>query len=261
MANSYKKLQRRNSSFIIEEFEDDFKGMSGKCMEIGCGYGDTTKDILLPALDPNAVIIGADTSEKMIEHANKTYGDNKRLKFVTFDIETKDLPEEYISEFDHIFSFPGLFVCKDIRQVFENIYRMLRPGGTMHMLLVASHTTFEVFKVMAEDKRYAPYVWDATPFRDADNPSKELKELLRSIGFTVHHCSHRQMSFSAKYSDAFPSAIMSNLSVLDKMPSNRKEDFMHEFVSEFMKGKLVFKNGDEEHMTNVYRSLIISAQK
>lgn len=64
MANPYKKLQRRNSSFVIEEFEDDFKGMSGKCMEIGCGFGDTTMDILSSALDENAVIIG----EKLIRN-------------------------------------------------------------------------------------------------------------------------------------------------------------------------------------------------
>lgn len=260
MAHPYKKLQRRNSSFVIQEFEDDFKTMSGKCMEIGCGFGDTTMDILLPALDPNSTIISTDVSESMINHANTTYGSNERLKFEVFDIETTDLPEMYISEFDHIFSFPGLFFCKDIRRAFENIYRMLRPGGTIHMLLVASHTTFEVFKIMAEDKRFAPYMWKyIAPFHDSDNPCKELKDLLRSIGFTVNHCSHRQMSFSAKYSDALPSAIMSTLAFFDEIPCKRKEDFMHVFVREFTKGNLVFTNN--ENMINIYRSLVVSAQK
>lgn len=44
------------------------------------------------------------------------------------------------------------------RQAFENIYRMLRPGGTMLTLFVASHDTFTVFELMAQDIHFAPYM-------------------------------------------------------------------------------------------------------
>lgn len=54
---------------------------------------------------------------------------------------------------------------------------------------------------------------------------------------------------------------MSSLALFDEIPSERKEAFMHEFVCKFMKGKFVFKNGDQENLTNVYRSLVISAEK
>lgn len=53
--------------------------------------------------------------EKMVEYANKTYGDKERLKFEVLDIQTKKLPEEYISEFNHIFSFHALQWCNDIQ--------------------------------------------------------------------------------------------------------------------------------------------------
>jgi len=56
-------------------------------------------------------------------------------------------------------------------------------------------------------------------------------------------------------------SITSALTFLEEMPHKRKEEFTHEFVREFMKGKLVFKNGGQENMTNLYRALIISAQK
>jgi len=50
--------QRRSVSYLIEEFADDLIKISGKCMDIGCGPGSITKNILLPSLDPNATIIG-----------------------------------------------------------------------------------------------------------------------------------------------------------------------------------------------------------
>lgn len=51
-------LQREKVSAVIDEFEEYLKSISGKCLDIGCGPGDIIKDMILPALDPNAVVIG-----------------------------------------------------------------------------------------------------------------------------------------------------------------------------------------------------------
>nr|XP_012233086.1 PREDICTED: uncharacterized methyltransferase-like protein SPBC21C3.07c [Linepithema humile] len=150
-------IQRYNVSRLIDKFADDLKKISGKCMDIGCGPGDVTNDILLSSLDPNAVIIGTDILQSMIEYANMTYSDEKRLGFEVLDIQTKNLPEKYVLEFNHIFSFHTLHWCKDIRQAFENIYRMLRPGGTMVTLFVASYDAYNVFELMAQDNHFASY--------------------------------------------------------------------------------------------------------
>jgi len=55
------QVQRENVKTIIDEFDENLKNVSGKCMDIGCGPGDITKEIILPALDPNATIIGKKT--------------------------------------------------------------------------------------------------------------------------------------------------------------------------------------------------------
>jgi len=54
-------VQKYRISTIIEEFSDDLANIHGKCMDIGCGPGDITKDFLLPTLGPNARIIGKKT--------------------------------------------------------------------------------------------------------------------------------------------------------------------------------------------------------
>ena len=54
----FDKVQKIRISSIIEEFGEDLMNIRGKCMDIGCGPGDITKDFLLPSLDSNAQIIG-----------------------------------------------------------------------------------------------------------------------------------------------------------------------------------------------------------
>ncbi|KAL6424650.1 hypothetical protein ACFW04_009969 [Cataglyphis niger] len=144
-------------------------------------------------------MIGTDIMEEMVEYANKTYGDKDRLKFEVLDIETKNLPEKYVSEFDHIFSFHTLQWCNDIRQAFRNMYRMLRPGKTMLILSLAHQATiFESLEAMTEDTRFAAYMGDKKKyigsFHYSIRPRDELKEILEDIGFQVHHCSHRSKS-------------------------------------------------------------------
>ncbi|KYQ53181.1 Biotin synthesis protein BioC [Trachymyrmex zeteki] len=189
-------LQREKVSAVIDEFEEYLKSISGKCLDIGCGPGDIIKDMILPALDPNAVVIGTDVSKNMIDYANKKYSVPKKLEFDVLDIQTKNLPTKYTSEFDFIFSFHALHWCNDIKQAFENIYRMLQPNGTMLILFVASHNIFKAFEKSAHDARFAQYITDINkyiwPFQKSVNPRKELKELLETVGFTVNHCSHRE---------------------------------------------------------------------
>jgi len=52
------KLQKEKGINLIEEFEENLKNISGKCMDVGCGPGDITKEIIMPALHPNAVVLG-----------------------------------------------------------------------------------------------------------------------------------------------------------------------------------------------------------
>jgi len=52
------KVQRYKIWAIIEEFADNLMKINGKCMDIGCGPGDTTKDFLLSSINSNGQIIG-----------------------------------------------------------------------------------------------------------------------------------------------------------------------------------------------------------
>jgi len=54
-----------------------------------------------------------DISEQMIEYTQQTCK-KEQLEFDVLDIQTKNLPNKYISNFDDIFSFYTLHWCNDI---------------------------------------------------------------------------------------------------------------------------------------------------
>ncbi|XP_072747973.1 juvenile hormone acid O-methyltransferase-like [Anoplolepis gracilipes] len=265
---SFNDLQKCNVMSLIDEFDEDLIHMSGKCMDIGCGPGDITKNILLPALNPNAVMIGTDISENMIEFAKKTYG-NEKLKFEVLDIQTTSLPKKYISRFDHVFSFNVLHWCYDIRQALENIYRIIRPNGNMLLMFAASQDIFEVIKILAQDNCFASYIQDVrkyiSPFNDSACPRKELRKLLKSIGFEIYHCSLREMTYSSKDVNNFLFSIMSMYSFLDKMSYNQKEEFQNKFIHEFVKRQITYKtihnNQEQTLILNLQKILIVYARK
>ncbi|XP_070166115.1 juvenile hormone acid O-methyltransferase-like [Polyergus mexicanus] len=236
---SFDNVARNNISLLLNEFDKDLKNISGKCMDVGCGCGDTTKNILLPSLDPNTIMIGTDIVEEIVEYANKTYGDKELLKFEVLDIQTKKLPEKYISEFDHIFTFHTLQWCNDIHQTFRNMYRMLRPGKTMLILSIAHQATlFESLEIMAEDTRYTAYMGNKEKyvgsFHYSTQPHEELKKILEDIGFQVDHCSHRNQS-AFMNTQKYISMVTSQhtFAFLNKMPHNLREEFINEFARRF----------------------------
>ncbi|KYQ53175.1 Putative methyltransferase 235L [Trachymyrmex zeteki] len=260
------RSQREKAFAIIDEFNEYLKNISGKCIDIGCGPGDVTKDIILPALDPNAVVIGTDISESMIDYAKKRYTKEKRLEFEVLDIQTKNLPTKYVSEFDLVLSFHTLHWCNDIKQAFENIYHMLRPNGTMLVFFVVSHNIFNVLENLIYDIRFAPYIKDVNkytwPLRNSINPRKQLKELLQTLGFTVIHCSHRDIFHQDSDLNGFFSSIIAFLDFIDHMPCDRKEEFKKEFADKFAESQIIYKQKNNQKMAlDVYRVLIAFAKK
>lgn len=74
-------------------------------LDVGCGEGRTTADILLPKLPPTvSKVIGCDLSEKMIQFAKERYSSTK-LEFCNLDIGDSSACQSLSSNFDRIFSF------------------------------------------------------------------------------------------------------------------------------------------------------------
>lgn len=55
LTNHYPRI---HTTSLLKEYSNKIKIMGGACMDIGCGPGDVTTEILLPALHQSARLIG-----------------------------------------------------------------------------------------------------------------------------------------------------------------------------------------------------------
>jgi len=103
-------------------------------LDYGCGAGSVTYTYFLPmALRYNSSITAVDVSDKMIEHAKKTYS-HPRIEYLQGNIMAKDFPLKG-RQFDKIFSVYVLHFIKDYRQAFKNFYDLLKPMDNLDLLL------------------------------------------------------------------------------------------------------------------------------
>ncbi|KAL1122095.1 hypothetical protein AAG570_003501 [Ranatra chinensis] len=104
----------RDAVEIVEAFKGQLAWTSEeRVLDIGCGPGTVTAQVILPILPPDATIIGSDISESMIKFANDEYG-GARLKFKQMDIVSKDIWDKWNEEtFNKIFSFYCLHWIQD----------------------------------------------------------------------------------------------------------------------------------------------------
>lgn len=119
---------------------------------------------------------------------------------------------------ENLFTIPTEF-----RRTFENVWKMLRPGGTALAIFLAENDLFKAYETLHENPRYKPYM-QVVPqftsrtrfefvsfipgcpvFQDVDrfvpyfhrckDPRGTLRKILEDIGFEVQHCSRREKSF------------------------------------------------------------------
>ncbi|KAL0109382.1 hypothetical protein PUN28_014452 [Cardiocondyla obscurior] len=261
-------MQHRDALDVVQEFSYELSKMSGKCLDIGSGPGDITKDMLLPMLGENAEIVGADVSQAMVNYARKNYCDSKRLSYMVLNIETSELPADQIGKYDNALSFYCLHWCNDLRRAFENIYKLLRPNGKALTMFIGRHGGFNAYTELQQVPKYRSYLQDAhlyVPYfqrRLCTDIRGSLREMLADIGFEILHCSTREKSY--KYSQqSLKDHILAINPFLKRIPEDMKSDFINHLVYKVInKNALIpFKKNVNDHVILRYDLLIAYVQK
>lgn len=108
--SKHNSLQTTDNIYVIEKFLDliqwkNCNNESQRALDIGCGDGYTTSEILLPKL-PKSLrkLVGCDISDKMVKFAKQTCT-NARLDFRQLDVTDEHVEQEFMDGFDYVFSF------------------------------------------------------------------------------------------------------------------------------------------------------------
>lgn len=159
-------------------------------LDIGCGAGNYTLKLLehLPQLDCTLL----DLSRSMLDRAEARVSEQTRGHVVARqgDIRDVDLPEEY---FDIVLTGSALHHLRHDRewqQVFANVFRTLKPGGSFWISDLIAHEHPELHHIMRD--RYGHYLVNqgGASFRDRVFESIEQEDTPRSVWYQIsllHH--------------------------------------------------------------------------
>jgi len=177
-------MQRSNVNGFLSKFIENMTWKQDEViLEIGCGPGDMTNDILYRVLQNKIKqLVSVDKSAKMIEYANKTYGCSK-LNFKVLDIECTNNCDSYSNCFDKIFSFFCFHWVNNLLDGFNNMHLMLKHGGEILVNFLIFNPIVYVHRSMDEEwKKYM----DVTKLKSLNIYSKdEIIALFIKAGFRV----------------------------------------------------------------------------
>ncbi|KAK4873198.1 hypothetical protein RN001_015227 [Aquatica leii] len=198
-------------------------------VDIGSGPGNVTHDDLIPLFKaPIRKVVGIDASEKMVEFANATYG-NEKLSFEVLNIENV-VPERYTSFFDYVFSFFAYHWIKDQRQLFLNINRIMKPNGQMLFSSIAQSILFDIYQSIWRRPEYAPYIDDfdrgQSCFQKSKEPVEEFRTIIESSGFEVVMIKMEEVEATNISLNDYKELLIAISPYYDKMPNHLKENFL-----------------------------------
>jgi trans-aconitate 2-methyltransferase len=150
-------------------------------LDAGCGTGKLTAQLLRRL--PQGKVIALDRSQNMMDQAKDFLGREflERVSFVKTDLLDIDLDREV----DVIFSTATFHWVLDHPRLFRNLFRALRPGGSLIAQCGGGPNLANFFKRTAsilETPPYAPLFTDwVTPFYFADPTTTNTR--LKAAGF------------------------------------------------------------------------------
>ena len=168
-------------------------------LEIACGTGRVTRHIC-QTLPADIKFTATDISNDMLNVAKRGL-DNKQIDFQTEDAQNLSFPD---NSFDLVICQFGMMFLPDKKKGFDEIYRVLKPGGKFMFFTWDNTLNMPLFKLLIND-HILPYFEDEdktrffVPFSLHD--SQRLKGFMGNAGFknsTTDNVVLRSGSFDAK---------------------------------------------------------------
>ena len=159
----------------LEPLFPPLEGMA--VLDLGCGYGWHCQY----AADQGAAkVLGIDLSEKMLEQAERR-NRNGKIRYRHCGIEAYEYPE---SVWDIVVSNLALHYIEDLEQVFRNVWRTLRPGGTFLFNIEHPVFTSGVHQDWIYGEGGIPQYW---PVDDYYLPGQRVTRFLGCEVIKQHH--------------------------------------------------------------------------
>ncbi|CAN7949623.1 unnamed protein product [Ixodes hexagonus] len=155
-ANKGQKHSNRSVLNFLQETFNAAAGNNHQVLDIGCGPGDFTRDDLLPRCMPCRRIVATDVSRDMLDFA-MTHNAHAKIQYEFLDIggDVSDFLSKH-GQFERVYSFQCLHWTNQ-KAAFENIARLLAPGGECLLHYPARTSSFQWWREIAQIERWSKY--------------------------------------------------------------------------------------------------------
>ncbi|KAH7939615.1 hypothetical protein HPB52_015026 [Rhipicephalus sanguineus] len=127
-------------------------------LDVGSGCGRVTLNVILPNVpDDVEKIVGVDICENMVSYARQN-NSHPRIVYEKLDIRG-DVSEflELYGPFDRIYGFNSLNRVKEQSKAWNNMAKLLKPGGECLLFYSAWYSTPDVWRALALKERWSGF--------------------------------------------------------------------------------------------------------
>jgi trans-aconitate 2-methyltransferase len=210
-------------------------------LDAGCGTGRLTAELLRRL--PHGRVLALDVSRNMLgtaeEYLKPEFGE--RVTFLAADVMNLVADDPTLEKrFDGVFSTATFHWVLDHDQLFENLFRALRPGGWVHAQCGGGPNLARLlqrFEVLAASKKYRWYfAGSRSPWTYAND--SETAERLRRVGFVDVETSLEAAPARFEKAEAFREFIESVIlrSYLPRIPEEQlRQELLQELTEQAAK--------------------------
>lgn len=206
-------------------------------MDVGCGPGNLTVDVMYPVLgDKCSTIYAVDISEDMVDYCKEKYSSMEKFTFLKMDVESPADIQSFIdtrAPVDHVMASFFLHWLVDQDQGLRNIFDLLRPGGDLFSVHLHSNLTFFMHEHVQKSPKWGSYFKDLnrhTPTSTTENHTEsDLHDILARCGFVDTFVKLTRSTWTldrAKLTTLTRSVHVQ----INNIPEDRLDEYMEDYI-------------------------------
>ncbi|XP_064476168.1 juvenile hormone acid O-methyltransferase-like [Ornithodoros turicata] len=217
-------------------------------LDIGCGDGAVTRNVILENSMPCRRLVGTDISSDMVEYAREHHA-HPKLAYDVLDIcgDMSMFKKQY-GQFRRVYSFFAMHWLEDQDKGFKNVEELMTPDGECLLAYVGSQPAFDILEQLATMQRWRAY---ADCFRryvplsnSIANQRGYMERQLKNAGLKPHTCEVLRISWKTASEKALADMFEPLLPLTDNAPAEDREELIRDFMPRLLKHSRDETTGD-----------------